>query len=545
MNNMKIKYIINSFLLSAFALTAFSCIEDLGNYTYKETNVVEFTGLVGLEDDGPYEIFLGEPVTIKPEMTQTVPTDENDYTYYWLRMGSRETGVRFDTVHVGKYMEDYSVPLAPRTAPYTMVYQAKNNVTGVTYSSEYFYFKVIGDITSGYLLLHEDDGKPLLKFYNYKASRFEERTIDLSPLGDDLGKPLQILTFPDIHSPMINTGSTDGYAVALLTESGLYRLKYDDFTYEDAYNIKFFIFGDEPADFRIQEILTSVNKGVNTYTALLKDQNGDYMNYAAASNAYYLIPWTYGIMCNSYMVGGVRKRFTPGLAYMAQDALGVFYDVDSRSIAYKEAGLNYCKNYSVSKEEKFKFNNVDYTPIAFIYQFYGPKMAAEGYRVHMIVKTDAGDYKLRAWSTHSTNLGGQLIDANLNVTDIENAKYFATTYAAGSGDYSSYGTLYYYATDKKVYCFNLTNATSTEVYTAPDGNVIASIKVEVKTTLNCPFLDHLVISTNSESGAETSTFEIFTITPLTGAIAIKKDVDGNELRWTGLPKIVGLDWKGK
>lgn len=57
-------------------LTLFSCLEDNGNYNYKDINKITISGL-----KGSYSMIMGDEFTIEPVVEQTVPVDNLEYIW--------------------------------------------------------------------------------------------------------------------------------------------------------------------------------------------------------------------------------------------------------------------------------------------------------------------------------------------------------------------------------------------------------------------------------------------------------------------------------
>ena len=532
-----------------------SCHEDKGNYDYIELDDLQFTGI-----NPNYRINMGEPLTIRPELVNATGS-ESDYEYVWLRAGSNTGGIIWDTIHRSKYIENEVLNiLRPSDVAYPIVYQVKDKRFGdkdITYTSDYFYIKVDKDVSAGFLILTNNDGKTDLKFLNYinndvtRVKKLDLRTVDLFELPENLGKPVSIVTYGDSNAPRIGGSlANDGlYAVSLVTETGLYRLRWNDFHYEDLYNGKYVI-GGNVDNIQIKGMYATSDKA--QYTAMLKDQTGNFMMYQRGVGMDPTLAWAEGIYCNKYLGtdGNPDVVFNacPSFGYCGSYA--VFYDMDSKSFAVRSGGKNSCVNFN-AEEPMFKYNNTPFEPV-WIFTRYQSSV----YQTYSVVKDRAtGDLSVISFNTGN---GAQLSNLKMTPTtpggtilpNVANAKFFAMNGSRVVG----YGPLLYYATDNAAYVFNILDESVEKVFDAPAGTTIKEMKFTTRDGdySSAPpirdFEDHMFIVTEGTTPNST-TVELYEVAQTYGTLTLKQlgfdDGEKMACRWTGLPSYVALDYKNR
>lgn len=539
------------FLVAGVLLTA--CYDDKGNYDYIDLNEITFSGI-----NENYRINIGEPLAIYPVLHGVNPDNEEDYEYLWLKLGVSKNDKIWDTVYRGKTIDNVVVSkLTPSDVAYPVIYQVKDKKHDVIYTSDYFYVKVDKDIASGFLILTNNDGKTDLRFLNYinnnvsRIQKLDPRVVDLFALPEDLGAPITVCTYSDTNAPVIggSLATTGFYAVSLVTESGLYRLRWNDFHYEDAYNGKYVIGGDL-SGLQIKGMYASSSN--QFYTAMLRDQMGNYMMYQRynASSPSSAGVWFAGVYCNRYQgVNGAADKVFPALPTFGYSGnYVVFYDTESKSFALRESAVNYSRKYAV-EEPYFTYNNTPFEPI-WIFTRY---MSAI-YQTYSIVRDrTSGDLNIISFNTRNgeqlfnipiypkTNKGGSL-------PGIETAKFFAIN----PSSVVDYKPFLYYATNTAVYVFHMTDMSVAKVFDAPAGTTIKEMRFtkEESDYRSAPpvkdFENQLVIVTEGNT-ANSTTFEIYDVEKVYGTLTLKElgysDGEKQLCRWTGLPSYVAFDFK--
>ena len=311
---------------------------------------------------------------------------------------------------------------------------------------------------------------------------------------------------------------------------------------------------------------------------MIRDQYDNYM-MSRSGGSFQTQKLMAGIYTNAYSLGGgVVQRFNamppPAMAvnlhysdrdwmWSGQNVGVVLYDTDSKSLAYRYGSeTKYSRKYDPVREILFKFNDTDYTPIWMYYRaaaFNANGMSEiptddNGRPVYAVVKeNDSDSIKLLKWRIDTgqqysvqnlyptTNSGGVL-------PDFQNAKHFAMTTTTNV----VYRYLMYYATDNKVYVYDMGDLSFREVWTVPAGNTIRRMEVLHQLgsftgfSYACPLAEHLIILSDAPDG--TSTLQVCKIsTDLYGTLEYGEvgPADGpkQKTEWTGLPKVVSLEWK--
>ncbi len=545
-------------LAAAALLISAGCHEDKGNYEYHDINTIEVEGL-----EAYYQFSVGQPVTIRPEIKQTIPATEENLSYLWLRY-ARGT-VPLDTVWREKYMDDI-VPNLP-VARNTLVYKVTDNTTGVSHYSEPFEIEIFNDINKGFLLLSDNGGKTELRHINYSGytpanqnldGRFEMKVVDLSAMPE-LGRPYEIACYDDYSNAPSLGGDNNVSIVAIrfATETGLYSLRRSDMHYEDLYNGSYLLFG-EVADLRVRRIFPAASLG--QWSCMLMDQNDNYLMYRF-SNPSALQYWTGGTYTNSYPQSGTLEKVFPALPppAMAFNMYGegeayagvVLYDTESKSLVYRYGSVTqFCSKYDAGKETMFRFNNTDFTP-RFIYYRPQNEDGDTPRAVYSIVKqNDANEMYLLKWQIdNGTQFFKQRLypttEADKTMPGIMDAEIFAM----GTPSVAEQRPFIYYAVGGKVYVYNYYDQGVTEVWSAPAGNTITQMRVlDTMTsrlvTASCPFQNHLVIMSDAADG--TSTMEVCKIVDTYGTLTLGEagpEGGKQQMRWPGLPKVVSFAWK--
>ena len=534
-----------------------SCYKDIGNYDYTELNQITFSGIAE-----NYTIDVGMPLTIKPVMNQTIPGFEDDYEYVWLDVGN---GSRtWDTIYRERYIDNAVLSRLAANATHKMIYQVIDTVRGLKYTSDYFFIRVNNDIRQGFMLLLNDGGKTDLRFINYYTSitggsgrKLAMRPV-ISPNLPELGAPIGIATYVDNYAPMPGISSSIVYAVSLLTETGLYRLLHNDFSYKKEYNGSYVILGDM-SDVHFTGIYPPVNKTVisNYVAAMLRDDKGNFMyyQYGAMTMGATFIPWKVGVFCNKYVNDNVEQRFTPFESFGFQNTfLAVFYDLDSRSFVLKAAGRNYCQKFT-SAETLFEYNNTPFDPL-WVYMRPADNLVGSN-AVYSVVKNRAtGALDLVSFTAAlATSVQAKYklwpqTDEGTTLPGINNAKRFLLNVNGTSTDYRS---LFYYATDTEIHIYDLLDKSFRKVFTAPAGATIVDMKFIVSQTVtpaanaNNDFANNMIIVTKG-SGPNSTTVGIYTVAPIYGTLDLRwfdNSEGGMNCIWENLPDYVGIDWKAK
>ena len=216
---------IRYILVSLMVVFLSSCLNDKGNYTYRDANMItiempgSFTGLANIDE-----------VTIAPKITSSlegeITADNSNYTFdCMIGSGSYFQGGRWVSMNEAK-TKDFTLPLTYDVGTYDCFYSVVDNRTGVE-TIKSFKLTVSSSTYEGWMVLcnEGDDNRVRLDF----LSRFSFDDIRLAK--DILG----ISEIPQMHNAKrINiTPHAKGLTpkpIVLLAEDGAYSLDTESLT---------------------------------------------------------------------------------------------------------------------------------------------------------------------------------------------------------------------------------------------------------------------------------------------------------------------------
>ncbi len=280
----------------------------------------------------------------------------------------------------------------------------------------------------------------------------------------------------------------------------------------------------------------------------------DNSNNVYLYNYTYSTYWTVGIYVNttvdskyinvSPMIGGA---VTPTSSYGGI----VMYDTDNKSFIYQRGSfIKYSSYFSTSLEQtfnelEFKMNN---TGKDLLYLFCRETEASVSMpKIYCILK-DPVTEELFIGSFEFGNTIKQTMYAKIPLVDSENIREFAM-----GQNISKTGNLnpfLYYRTDNKVYVYNINDGDNKVVYTAPDNNIITTMKFlgnSRNVSSSSEWLEDLMIATYDPAKPANSCgkLEVMKVTPpLYGDLNIN-EYNEEKMEWTGFGKIVDIEWKSR
>lgn len=598
-NNLFVKWGTALCALGIFLMT--SCYEDKGNYNY--TEIIDSVKFVGL--DPVYLMDLGGNITITPTM-DPAPENESGYTYEWIRVNPvfDDNGNKIlETVSTDKWLEDVQIPQL-NVGANKMMYVVTDK-RGVKYPSPYFTIDVSNEYKTGFLVMVNKDNKAGVTFINYDPAiagmRDEIIKITNLPLNGipELGRGRSIIAHHDEASPApdgsaINVAGEKitgvKYAITLATETGFYKLSPLDLTYNDLYHGQYFVYGDFSntviTDFVSpwQGVPVSTSQ-VNMY---MRDNANNIYYYRYTSGGTTHAPWTAGLYLNRYKnADGTFTGFEAAKAFVGSNALSnmttFIYDKTNRCFAFKALSDTYCQPVT-GTGPVFAVNNCDPTfePIwmSMRSHSYAGAIAFHGFTTthvtYVVAKNTngiAGAIDLLLFDgrgiSNVTSAAAGTANAQVKIDikglkDIANAKFYAINDLRNNTTINptlaTYRDLFYYATDKSVYAYNLVEGHNDVRYTVDPSETIVNLKFVSHPMIGtCPFTHNLmVVSTKNGVRSDGTTgavtiVRLFTIdTPvLYGNLSPKKlkDMNGEETNevceWTIDGEYVGIDWKAK
>lgn len=534
---MKANRIIRSLLVAATALLMASCYGDKGNYDYAAINEVSISGI-----DEEYVVKIGNGITITPDLSQSIGVDESSLTYEWIWMGGKGQEA-YTVISTDRELNDFSLPLT--AGEHKMLYRVTDTATGVQWTSDYFKMIIENDIARGLLVLCDDQGATRLLHINYPlgmGSTFRKMEVSLFELPE-LGRPLTITTYPDWQAPYLNTSDyANQYGIVLHTETGAYRLRASDLHYQDNYNLKYMFTADMPADWSMKQLIPSRDK--QTSQALILDNDNNLLEYSMVGS---MLMWTPDQYANVNTAGKIIPTTGKVVFRIMPWQYGGFFFMDeqTRSFWGRDGWETACTQFpDKPATANFSYRNTD-SDLLFMTN-------TQTGRIYVLLKNrTSGDIKLAAFPMMAK--GGYsepLIDQTLYPTSpatggaalpgIRDAIGYALVYTNTTGKTS----LFYYATATDVYVYNMYDYSIKSVYSAPSGSQITMIKMMDF----WPVTDNLLVVTRDagKSASESDAITIFSITETYGDLTVAKAGPigaEEELHWSGLPHVVGVDWK--
>lgn len=506
-------------ILAVSVLTLSACYEDKGNYDYHDINEVIITGI-----EPEYAISIGEGLTIKPVLTNTIDGTEDIFTYCWYGV---ENSKRLNTE---KELLDWVPPLD--AGLHKLYYGVRDTLSGVEFYSDVFTVRISNDIRSGILFMSEKtDGSGQVNFLNYVDDEFFVKEVVPADMPD-YGKPIGIWTYPDLMGPMISgSPASQRFSICIVGEEGAYRLSPSDLHYEPAFNLEHMILFTPPEGFYVAEIYPL--KGKYNSEAMLRTNFGDIMRFSRTGPP--AMMWTNGIHINTWS-NGERIDVSDMLVTTGWSVNTILFDQETKSFIKSPYKSSHSERFLSSLETKFKFNN---TGSDLVYLTGREKEGTTWDVVYALTKTTGtSNYKLLNFCEDGTQI------AHFDLSGIEeltNAVEFEMTTNNENNE------LLYYRTATTIYCYNMLKGTSTKVYSAPTGNVITLMKINNVYENNYYSLDYnndLIVATYDASKGDTGgTIELYKITPLTGALVLDEHGSGKPTKWTGFAKIISSDHK--
>lgn len=552
----KYKFYLRLIFMAVTVIGMQACYEDKGNYKLHDINEIT---IEGIED--VYYLSVGEGLTIRPKVEGTLEGGSGDYSYEWFRFGN---GVAKAPNHIlmstDQYLEDVVLPLASGT--YNFFYRVTDNKTMVKWNSQVFKIALTSDAQTGILMMYEENGETRLSFLNYLAasSVFEVQEVKTSVLPA-LGKPIEVVTYNDKHSPKFSDAT--GYAVVIHTETGAYRLKCDDFSYDsEFYNYKNLIQGVEPAGFGIERIYASDHKQSNM--SYIRTNTGDILCYDATQSATYLP--NYAIYVNSKAVAGegyqrINVSDKIGFCFPSK----VFFDTDAKSFYYTTThGANVLlpcldTDFAAPAATVTPFD-LQNTKSELLYIDSRLSDGESGRDKFYALLENNDDSKIRLISFGITYRGGSVRAKYINddLSDMPNIRN-ALQYDMNHANTIGLVPLFFYRTDTEIYAYNMTDDKSEKVYPLEGQTLPANTKISfmniiggsTSTSGAFNFIDKMMVFLYDETKPEGTcgSLEVYNITALTGALVMTQSgPDGAkvDMKWEGqFGKVISADWKSK
>jgi hypothetical protein len=577
-----------------------SCNEDKGNYDYIDIYPV----LIGDIGDN-YTGTIGEKLFITPRLRflrgpeDTVDISQSmaeEYTFTWYYYTGSTRG--WQAIAEGRNLElDIAGIFGKPTegAPYLLAYEVMNK-EGVPYR-RLFNLLVSTPLAKGYVALCEtDDGFDIdMIAYSSNNNTLTQYKNILDISESDLPrkgvKPIDILTFPDAMAPNPFAVEAAKYSVFILTDQYTTRIKSTDYSWSSSYDISNQIEAKSYLDTEYIKkgkpiIVQKMRIGYgNTGNASQMYRTFIYVKDADGTGNWYITTnWPAWFLFSVQMNRSERPlgdhRYEPAPYIAVGNQGSMYYDTDTKT--FKLGMFNTSPSDMGNTEILYYTKTLLETPGG-VFNFSDPNTGL----VYMNERQSSGSVTAPYAILNQANGSYKYIEFNLNTTEqnitnpgttykkracvfpssskIGTAKFFA------SAPYVNSPWLFYVTNDNRVYKADIAGGTAVETditssivsdgyteitafkYMTP--NTFAAATAVAITAPPAPIQLSLVVGTyNASKGKnEGGKLECFLMNEqTTGDLTLAKfpaepTTDGYQIdmSWTGLGRIVGVDYKQK
>lgn len=496
---MKIIHLLYGIL---FAITFFSCVNDLGNYDYRPVEEIMGITISGFEDT---TVIIGETLEIKPIIENI--KDENRYEHLWYatRVFNSSTGGFIPMRDTLSMTKDLSTKIEMDAGNYYLIYIIRDREKDV-YARKQVVITVQGtQIAAGWYILKEINNETDFDYINpnndlmitdvLKDHALRQDFVDISPTTGGMqlkGKPVKIAYQAQkyTHQPY----NQDGTAAPLLSDQkALHILSDQDIKTFNANNLFLFknmdeAFYEKPETIQPQNILIDflsvyfINAG-KLHTIRTISTNIGKQGYPKISES------NYNYKLHSDIIFGI---------------LGcLFYDTDSHTFLLGTAAgstLNLTKNAPTSPIPSLT-NIVDYDLVRILQRYSGSAgdYGLDGYALFRST-TDAEQYYLAYFSGHMGDGRNPFAylreipkNAQMPVSDVLAVPQSASCIYFGKGN------------ELHIYRDYESAPTEELAYTFPVGEIVSHIS-NIQSGI-------LTVLTNSSSGWKLYGFKIIAATP--------------------------------
>lgn len=319
---------INILLLVAIVGLFSSCMDDQGNYDYKEINDVEFNGIAD-----SYTVLRFDDFNIKPEIKFTLDTEANPdrYTYKWQVLPQGFFG-KDDLIDLSTE-KDLVMPATIFPGKYAAYYFVNDAETGIEWQYD-FNLTVENNLYEGWMVLNDVNGASRLDMISKLNNEYTEIHDVLKEAESELvlsGSPGFVYCYPYDH---------EFYGVYVSTSgNGTTKLHPDVFSWQQAFNIKYEFASKQPIDLEVDNIV-----GVSRRHAFAVKDNDVYWYYGA---------WSYRYNLPVNLVNGEKFSASPMIAPGGMMGPAIIYDNTNKRFVKFAYGS--CSTFS-DPGDKFDFN---------------------------------------------------------------------------------------------------------------------------------------------------------------------------------------------
>jgi len=523
-----------------------SCIEDLGNYDYKELNEVTIEGIN--DDDHPYQTYVGAEFKITPQLTFSKGEQPDKYEYLWglidWTSGARQLK---DTLSTER---DLNITIGGvgskinKDGRYYIIFVVINKETGIR---TFFVSSVqVNDRTlTGYVLLCETGADSfdldLISLFQDTLTQYH-RVLDMynSDLPRKGVKALDVVCYGDYISPSLTAGGKR-YALWVLTDKWTNRVRVENFEYKPDFNISSLALPSSffTSDNLVAEKLATSSPHNNTLgrNYIYFQGNWFFYNYSPST-------WLYYLPINAASPTSTPYQSPPYIFISNVYGAVVFNSTEHRFEYHQASSSNlngastgvFCTKRMAAGGDIFDWENPYYDLV-----YMGNRLTASGFAV--VKNSNTGKYEflqftLNALSGVPTKSGRAEFAAGFNA---ENMKFFA---------YHPTLPYLYCATEDNLYKINVNTMVIEELKNIiPSGHKISVLK---STAIRFSNTNRILIASYDPSGqmGENGMLSLYNVEDGTGNLVLAKHPDTPtsagyqiEMRWTGFGKVIGADYK--
>ncbi|MGY0425685.1 MAG: PKD-like family lipoprotein [Polaribacter sp.] len=257
---------IQLLLMLCISLCTVSCLQDDGNYEYKNINEIKIDSL-----KEKYSVKRFDNFNIVPKVTNTQEESAN-LSYKWQ---AYKIGLEYDKLTDLSTEKNLTVPIKLLTGGYTIYYTVSDNNTGVEWQDS-FEIQVTNSIYQGWLVLSDVNGKPRLDILSLTDGEYQMKKDIISGLVLD-GVPGFVYCY-----------ELDGfrtYGVYVSTSgNGTVRLDPDTFSWNKGHNISKEFVSTQPTNLEVDNLISQNNS--EAFIAV----DGDIYAYYKGRGIYYNVP---------------------------------------------------------------------------------------------------------------------------------------------------------------------------------------------------------------------------------------------------------------
>jgi hypothetical protein len=535
-----------------FVLLCTSCVEDQGNYDYREINKITISGINPTTT--PYYVPLGDSLKITPTLTFSLGEEHDTYRYEWHLMDAT------DNAHISKAILSAERNLAiimggpiSASGTYTLMYCVTNATTGVRY--DHVFRIVVQDRTlQGYIMLCERENNgfdiDLISVFQDTLTQYHN-VLDLfeSQLPRTGAKPLDLVCYGDNISPSVLAAAKGKrYAVWVLTDQSTNRLRVENFEYQPEFNIagismmsaKYLPSGGNIVAEKMFSVSGHASSGGRNYIY----SNGNYFFYNLEHSSYF-----YSLPVNSISVADLPYKTSPFLFCGLGGAI-LFDETNNRFEFHQASGpqLTGNSNYvfrtvRLTGGNYFNWQDPDYR-LVYLDTRNGStsRDLATGYAIVKNVATSK--YEFLQMSITSMAAAAQLGKMEFpEGFDLESIQYFA---------YHLTLPYLYCATEDRVYRINTQAMNVFEDITSqvlPSGHKISKMK---SSSIRFDRSNLIVVASYDSNGAsgKNGQLALYEVEDGTGNLILAKHPQQPtaigyqiDMKWTGFGKIINVDYK--